>query len=248
MDPIRPIRASTHATRTFSAAQPWDSEPQLLASLLPAQRIHWQPEIGEGGLPESSPLCSHSQASDLSVHGRVHRRRSTCSTTSRTERSVSKDLRKMPAVQMGQRITTMTSDRRRCRSRPSKFKFQQHGNSGAWISELLPHTAKMVDDIAIIKTLNTEAINHDPAITYICTGHQLPGRASLGSWLSYGLGSANENLPAFVVMTPTWTGRPEAQALFNRLWGSGFLPSSHQGVALRAQGDPGAVSVEPAGH
>ncbi len=157
------------------------------------------------------------------------------------------DLRKMPAVQMGQRITTMTSGQASLPIAPSKFKFEQHGKSGAWISELLPYTAKMVDDIAIIKTLNTEAINHDPAITYICTGHQLPGRASLGAWLSYGLGSANENLPAFVVMTPTWTGRPEAQALFNRLWGSGFLPSSHQGVALRAQGDPVLFLSNPPG-
>src|SRR5204863_6247041 len=87
-------------------------------------------------------------------------------------------------------------------------------------------------------TVWTEAINHDPAVTYICTGHQLPGRPSLGAWLSYGLGTTNENLPAFVVMTPSWTGRKEAQALFNRLWGSGFLPSKHQGVALRSKGDP----------
>lgn len=157
------------------------------------------------------------------------------------------DLRKMPSVQMGQRITTMTSGQASLPIAPSKFKFQQYGKSGAWVSELLPHTAKMVDDIAIIKTVNTEAINHDPAITYICTGHQLPGRASLGSWLSYGLGSANDNLPSFVVMTPTWTGRPEAQALFNRLWGSGFLPSSHQGVAFRAQGDPVLFLSNPPG-
>jgi hypothetical protein len=158
-----------------------------------------------------------------------------------------KDLRQMPDVQKGQRITTMTSGQAALPIAPSKFKFAQHGKSGAWVSEVLPHTAKMVDDIAIIKTLNTEAINHDPAITYICTGHQLPGRASLGAWLSYGLGSANENLPAFVVMTPTWTGRPEAQALFNRLWGSGFLPSSYQGVALRAQGDPVLFLSNPPG-
>ncbi len=157
------------------------------------------------------------------------------------------DLRKMPSVQMGQRITTMTSGQASLPIAPSKYKFQQYGKSGAWVSELLPHTAKMVDDIAIIKTVNTEAINHDPAITYICTGHQLPGRASLGSWLSYGLGSANDNLPSFVVMTPTWTGRPEAQALFNRLWGSGFLPSSHQGVAFRAQGDPVLFLSNPPG-
>ncbi|MCP4190041.1 MAG: DUF1501 domain-containing protein [Planctomycetaceae bacterium] len=151
------------------------------------------------------------------------------------------------SVRMGQRLTTMTSGQNRFPLAPSKYKFKQHGESGAWISELLPHTAKMVDDIAIVRSLNTEAINHDPAITYICTGHQLPGRASLGSWLSYGMGSLNDNLPSFVVLTSTWTGRKEAQALFNRLWGSGFLPSSHQGVSLRSQGDPVLFLSNPPG-
>jgi hypothetical protein len=157
------------------------------------------------------------------------------------------DLRQMPSIQMGQRITTMTSGQASLPIAPSKFKFAQHGQSGAWLSELLPHTSKIVDDIAIIKTVHTEAINHDPAITYICTGHQLPGRASLGSWLSYGLGTDNENLPSFVVMTPTWTGRPQAQALYSRLWGSGFLSKSHQGVALRAKGDPVLFLSNPPG-
>jgi hypothetical protein len=151
------------------------------------------------------------------------------------------------SIRMGQRLTTMTSGQERFPIAPSKYQFQQYGGSGAWVSELLPHTAKMVDDLAIIKTLHTEAINHDPAITYICTGHQLPGRASLGSWLSYGLGTLNENLPAFVVMTATWTGRQQAQALFNRLWGSGFLASKHSGVALRSQGDPVLFLSNPGG-
>jgi len=151
------------------------------------------------------------------------------------------------SVRQGQRLTTMTSGQARFPIAPSKYKFQQYGNNGAWVSELLPHTAKMVDDIAIIKSLYTEAINHDPAITYICTGHQLPGRASLGAWLSYGLGTLNQNLPAFVVLTATWTGRKEAQALYNRLWGSGFLPSKHQGVALRSKGDPVLFLSNPPG-
>lgn len=151
------------------------------------------------------------------------------------------------SIRQGQRLTTMTSGQARFPVAPSKFKFKQHGQSGAWISELLPHTAQMADDIAIVKTVHTEAINHDPAITYICTGHQLPGRASLGSWLSYGLGSENEDLPAFVVMTPTWTGRKQAQALYNRLWGSGFLPSRHQGVSLRSSGDPVLFLSNPPG-
>lgn len=151
------------------------------------------------------------------------------------------------SIRQGQRLTTMTSGQKRFPIAPSKFKFTQHGQSGAWVSELLPYTAKMVDDLAIIKSVHTEAINHDPAITYICTGHQLPGRASLGSWLSYGLGSMNENLPAFVVMTPSWTGRKEAQALYNRLWGSGFLPSKHSGVSLRSSGDPVLYLSNPPG-
>jgi hypothetical protein len=151
------------------------------------------------------------------------------------------------SVRNGQRLTTMTSKQKRFPLAPSKFKFAQHGKSGAWISELLPHTAKMVDDLAIVKSLHTEAINHDPAITYICTGNQLPGRPSLGSWLNYGLGSLNSNLPAFMVMTPTWTGRQQAQAIYNRLWGAGFLPTKHQGVALRRSGDPVLFLSNPDG-
>ena len=151
------------------------------------------------------------------------------------------------SVRMGQRLTTMTSGQKRFPLAPSKYTFKQYGQSGAWVSELLPHTAKMVDEIAIVKTLHTEAINHDPAITYICTGHQIPGRASLGAWLSYGLGTMNENLPAFVVMTATWSSKKIAQALFNRLWGSGFLASKYQGVALRSKGDPVLFLRNPPG-
>ena len=151
------------------------------------------------------------------------------------------------SIRKGQRLTTMTSGQTRFPIAPSKFKFAQHGENGAWVSELLPHTAKMTDDVAIVRSLYTEAINHDPAITYICTGHQLPGRASLGSWLSYGLGTLNSNLPAFVVMTATWSGRKEAQALYNRLWGSGFLASKHAGVALRSAGDPVLFLNNPPG-
>ena len=153
------------------------------------------------------------------------------------------------SVRQGQRLTTMTSGQSRFPLAPSKFKFTKHdnGGDGAWVSELLPHTAGIVKDISIVRSLWTEAINHDPAITYICTGNQLPGRASLGSWLSYGLGSMNENLPAFVVLTSTWSGRQQAQALYNRLWGSGFLPSKYSGVSLRSQGDPVLFLSNPPG-
>ncbi len=151
------------------------------------------------------------------------------------------------SIRMGQRITTMTSGQKRLPVAPSIYKFKQYGQAGAWVSELLTHTASVVDELAIVRTVHTEAINHDPAITYIQTGRQLPGLPSLGAWLSYGLGSASENLPAFVVMTPTWTGRKEAQALYSRLWGSGFLPAKYQGVSLRAQGDPVLYLNDPKG-
>ncbi|TWT72210.1 DUF1501 domain-containing protein [Crateriforma conspicua] len=151
------------------------------------------------------------------------------------------------SIRQGQRLTTMTSGQARFPIAPSIYKFAPQGQNGTMVSELLPHMSKKVDDIALIKSMHTEAINHDPAITYICTGDQLPGKASLGSWLSYGLGTENENLPAFLVMTASWTGRKEAQALYNRLWGSGFLPSKYQGVALRSQGDPVLYLSNPDG-
>jgi len=151
------------------------------------------------------------------------------------------------SVRMGQRITTMTSGQARFPIAPSMFKFRQHGECGAWISELLPHTGSIADDIAIVKTVNTEAINHDPAITYIQTGAQQPGRPSLGAWLSYGLGRDNNNLPGFVVLHSSWSSKRDAQALFSRLWGTGFLASKHQGTALRAKGDPVLYLSNPPG-
>ncbi|MGD9855653.1 MAG: DUF1501 domain-containing protein [Planctomycetaceae bacterium] len=151
------------------------------------------------------------------------------------------------SVRQGQRLTTMTSGQARFPIAPSKFKFAQHGQSGAWVSELLPHTASVADELCFIKSMYTEAINHDPAITYIHTGSQIPGRPSLGAWLSYGLGSMNDNFPCFVVMTSTWSAKRPAQALYERLWGAGFLPSEHAGVALRAQGDPVLFLTNPPG-
>jgi hypothetical protein len=151
------------------------------------------------------------------------------------------------SVRGTQRLTTMTSGQGRFPVAPSKYKFAQHGQAGTWASELIPWTAKIVDELCVIKSVWTEAINHDPAVTYICTGSQIPGRPSMGAWLSYGLGTENENLPTFVVMTPSWTGRKEAQAIYNRLWGSGFLLSKHQGVALRSSGDPVLFLSNPPG-
>ena len=151
------------------------------------------------------------------------------------------------SIRQGQRLTTMTSGQSRFPIAPSIYKFAPHGEQGTMASELIPHMAGKVDEIALVKSMYTEAINHDPAITYICTGDQLPGKASLGAWLSYGLGTENENLPAFMVMTASWTGRQQAQALYNRLWGSGFLPSKYQGVALRSSGDKVLYLSNPEG-
>jgi uncharacterized protein (DUF1501 family) len=151
------------------------------------------------------------------------------------------------SVRMGQRITTMTSGQARLPVAPSLFKFAQHGQCGRWVSELLPHTAQCVDDLALIKTVHTNAINHDPACTFVMTGSEVPGKASLGSWLTYGLGSENQDLPAFVVLTPTWSSGAAAQALFTRMWHNGFLPGRYAGVALRAQGDPVLYVRNPPG-
>ncbi len=151
------------------------------------------------------------------------------------------------SIRMGQRITTMTSGQTRLPVAPSKFKFSQQGQCGRWISELLPHTAKCVDDIALVKTVHTNAINHDPACTYVMTGGEVPGKPSIGSWLSYGLGSESNDLPAFVVLTPNWKSGAAAQALFTRMWSSGFLASKYTGVVLRHVGDPVLYVQNPPG-
>src|SRR5262245_28692175 len=154
----------------------------------------------------------------------------------------------LPAsVRMGQRITGMTSGQSRLPVASSLFKFHRHGESGAWVSELLPHTAKLVDDIAIIKTMNTDAINHDPAITFIQTGFQQPGRPSMGSWVTYGLGTENQNLPSFIVLISQAEAINADQPLFSRLWSSGFLPSSFQGVRFRSGADPVLYLADPPG-
>jgi hypothetical protein len=150
------------------------------------------------------------------------------------------------SVRGGQRLTGMTSGQKSFPAAKGFVPFRQHGQSGTWLSDLLPETAKIADDICVVKSLHTEAINHDPAITFFQTGHQQPGRPSLGSWMSYGLGSENKDLPAFVVLLSKCTDA-EAQPLYNRLWGSGFLPSSYQGVKLRSLGDPVLYLQDPTG-
>lgn len=151
------------------------------------------------------------------------------------------------SVRNGQRLTGMTSGQKSFPVAPSLFKFAQHGQAGIWLSELLPHTASIVDDLCFIHSMNTEAINHDPAITFFQTGSQIAGRPSIGSWLAYGLGTENEDLPAYIVLTSKGTGRPDDQPLYDRLWGSGFLPTQHQGVKLRNSGDPVLYLSDPEG-
>ena len=151
------------------------------------------------------------------------------------------------SIRKGQRLTTMTSGQKTFPIAPSIFKFARHGKSGQWMSEVLPHLAKEADELCFIKSMHTEAINHDPAITFCQTGHQLAGRPSIGSWLSYGLGTENEDLPAYVVMTSWGTGRPNDQPLYDRLWGAGFLPTQHQGVKFRNSGDPVLYLSDPKG-
>jgi len=151
-----------------------------------------------------------------------------------------------PSIRQGQRLTGMSSSQERFPVVQSQFKFEQRGKSGAWISDLMPHTAGVADDISFIKSLHTEQINHDPAVTFAQTGFQLAGRPSLGAWVSYGLGTDNQDLPAFVVMISAGSLGGD-QPLYDRLWGTGFLPSQYQGVKLRSSGDPVLYISDPEG-
>jgi len=150
------------------------------------------------------------------------------------------------SVRQGQRLTAMTATQSSFPIVPSIFSFQRRGQSGAWVSELLPHTAEIADKLCFVKSMHTEAINHDPAVTFFQTGAQLAGRPSIGAWISYGLGSENRDLPAFVVMVSSGTGR-SGQPLYDRLWGSGFLPTRYQGVKFRSVGDPVLFLTDPDG-
>jgi hypothetical protein len=151
------------------------------------------------------------------------------------------------SIRQGQRLTGMTATQTSFPIAPSLFRFAQYGKSGAWVSELMPHMARVVDDICFIKSMNTEQINHDPAVTFCQTGFQLAGRPSIGSWLAYGLGSENKELPAFVVMISQGSGNQADQPLYDRLWGSGFLPSQYQGVKFRSGADPVLYLSNPPG-
>jgi len=151
------------------------------------------------------------------------------------------------SIRQGQRLTGMTSGQKSFPVIASKYGFKPCGAAGTLISELLPHTGRIVDKLCLVRSMHTEAINHDPAITFLQTGSQQPGRASFGAWLSYGLGSEADDLPSFVVMLSQGSGEDSNQGLLERLWGAGFLPSSHQGVKLRSSGDPVLYLADPPG-
>jgi hypothetical protein len=151
------------------------------------------------------------------------------------------------SVRMGQRLTGFTSKQKTLPVTPTRFDFKRHGKSGAWVSELLPHIASVADDICFMPAMHSDAINHDPARTLIQTGHQLAGRPSMGSWLSYGLGSDNQNVPAFMVLNSIGSCKRVPQPVSGRLWESAFLPSQHQGVKLQSVGDPILYVSNPKG-
>jgi len=152
------------------------------------------------------------------------------------------------SIRGDQRVTAMTKGRTKLVA-PSMFRFHRRGKNGVWWSELLPHLGAVADEICVIKSMHTDAINHDPAKTFLCTGSEIPGKASMGAWLSYGLGSMNRDLPDFVILTSAyWTGGTRnVQGLYSRLWGSGFLPGQHQGTAFQTAGDPVLFLSNPEG-
>jgi len=151
------------------------------------------------------------------------------------------------SIRGGQRVTAMTKGKEKLIA-PTKFKFAQQGESGVWMSELLPNLSKHADKLCLVHSMNTDAINHDPGKTSFCTGSEIPGKPSMGAWLSYGLGSINKDLPNYVVMPSAfWSGRVNVQALYSRLWGSGFLPSKHQGTSFQTTGDPVLFLSNPKG-
>ncbi|MGA7410053.1 MAG: DUF1501 domain-containing protein [Bryobacteraceae bacterium] len=207
-----------------------------LASLLKAEQAH-QPKAAVGGLPGLPHFAPKAKrAIYLHMLG-APPQLETFDYKPGLATWFDKDLPE--SIRNGQRLTTMTSGQTRFPIAPSIFKFQQQGQSGAWISDLLPYTAKMADDIAIIRSMNTEAINHEPAITFLQTGFMIAGKPCIGSWIAYGLGSMNQDLPTFVVLNATHSNpKANVQAISARLWSAGFLSGQYSGVALRSGGDP----------
>jgi hypothetical protein len=218
------------ATGIGAAALATLLNPRLLADQVATGRTHFAPKakrviwLTQAGAPSQLDLFDYKP---------------------RLRAMFDKDL--PPSVRGEQRLTGMTAGQKRFPVAPSAFKFLRCGQSGLWLSELLPHTAGFADEICLIRSLHTEAINHDPAMTLLQTGHQIAGRPSLGAWLAYGLGSENANLPAFVVMISRPSGPTNAQPLHERMWGAGFLPPKYQGVRFSPGNDPVLFLSNPPG-
>src|SRR5262245_50770447 len=201
MDPIRE-RAQLMTRRHFFGRGALGLGVAALASVMPQRLLAAGDAPPTGGLPGLPHFAPRAKRAIYLFMSEGPSQMDTWDYKPNLAEQFDKDL--PDSIRLGQRLTTMTSGQARLPIAPSKYKFTQHGKAGVWVSELLPWTAKIVDELCVVRSLHTEAINHDPAITYICTGHQLPGRPSLGAWLSYGLGTENQDLPAFVVMTPSW--------------------------------------------
>ena len=208
--------------------------PEALASQVSEQASHFAPKAKRiiflfmNGAPAQQDLFDYKPKLD-EFHGKE---------LFKKYDEKSKSWSKEGFVKKNQRLTGMTAGQSSFQVARSNFKFKQHGRSGAWLSELLPHTASVADDICFVKSMHTEAINHDPGVTFFQTGHQQPGRPSFGAWMSYGLGTENKDLPAFCVLISNGTGRPGSQPVYSKLWSSGFLPSLHQGVQFRGGKTP----------
>ncbi|MCH1510671.1 MAG: DUF1501 domain-containing protein [Akkermansiaceae bacterium] len=215
-----------------------------MASLMRAPRISAAPSEVHPALPDLPHFASKAKAV---IYLHMNGGPSQLDTWDYKPNLLKEYQKSLPKEFLGDRITTMTSGQAKFPVAPSRFKFSQHGECGRWVSELLPHTAKIVDDIAVVKTVHTNAINHDPACTFVMTGSEVPGKPSMGSWISYGLGAETSDLPAFVALTPNFPNGSNAQALFSRMWGPGFLPGRHSGVVLRSGNDPVLYLENPPG-
>ena len=215
-----------------------------MASLMGAPRISAAPSEVHPALPDLPHFASKAKAV---IYLHMNGGPSQLDTWDYKPNLLKEYQKSLPKEFLGDRITTMTSGQAKFPVAPSRFKFSQHGECGRWVSELLPHTAKIVDDIAVVKTVHTNAINHDPACTFVMTGSEVPGKPSMGSWISYGLGAETSDLPAFVALTPNFPNGSNAQALFSRMWGPGFLPGRHSGVVLRSGNDPVLYLENPPG-
>ena len=215
-----------------------------MASLMGAPRIGAAPSEVHPGLPGLPHFASKAKAV---IYLHMNGGPSQLDTWDYKPNLLKEYNKDLPKEFLGDRITTMTSGQGRFPVAPSRFKFAQHGECGRWVSELLPHTAKLVDDIAVVKTVHTNAINHDPACTFVMTGSEVSGKPSMGSWVSYGLGAETSDLPSFVALTPNFPNGSNAQALFSRMWGPGFLPGRHSGVVLRSGNDPVLYLENPPG-